>query len=69
MDVAVIKDSSGRSPRFVLVDDPYREREGDRILLNQFTGKTMRCNKHDIESMRRACRELYEGPLPVRKRQ
>lgn len=55
----MIRDRRGRTPRFVLVADPDgSDNAGDRLLLNQFTGRTARCNRYDEKSVRVAFRTL-----------
>ena len=57
----MIKDHKGKTPRFVLIEDPkHKGSPHRRLVLNQFTGKTEPCDKRDENSMRRACRRLKE---------
>jgi len=56
----MIIDAKGKTPRFVLVDDPDGGHEGDRLMLNQFSGETAHCNLNSEHSMRLACREIDE---------
>ena len=59
--MTLIKDRKGGTPRLVLVGDPEgNHKAGDRLALNQFTGNTARCNKHNDDSMRKACRCVDE---------